>query len=122
MDPHHTAPIEAIHSRYLRDLVSINSVYTNPPGIEDALRYCERGIAKRLSGFRIRHDDAGNLIANSDRFDPFRSMVLLSRTSTPSMRMPRRGNRADVRSAPWRRALTSSVAARTTARQAWRWC
>jgi len=65
-------------SQVLCDLVSINSVFTNPQGIEKALHYCEQELATRLPAFLSHRDSAGNLISISNRFDRSKNAVLLS--------------------------------------------
>ncbi|MEM7617806.1 MAG: M20/M25/M40 family metallo-hydrolase, partial [Pseudomonadota bacterium] len=67
-----------IYKKYLREIISINTVSSNDDGICKALEYCKREILLNLPNWDINHDSKGNLIALNPDFEQSKPALFLS--------------------------------------------
>ncbi len=61
--------------RLLKQLIAINTVYDNPRGIEDALRFCKDYFSTYLKNYRTYFDAAGNLICSPKKVDVTKNVL-----------------------------------------------
>lgn len=62
----------------LKDLVSINSIYTSETGILKGLQYCENALNSSLCNWKIWRDRKGNLICVNPELDKSKPCIFLS--------------------------------------------
>jgi len=66
------------HLSYLKDLIALPSVFTDPAGIKRAIGYCRDVLTKNLPGWCIYFDAKHNLIARPETIDTDRAITYLS--------------------------------------------
>ncbi|MCP4453755.1 MAG: M20/M25/M40 family metallo-hydrolase [Planctomycetes bacterium] len=63
---------------YLKDLIAMRTVFTEPEGIKQAIQYCRDTLAKNLPGWDVYFDANHNLIARPQAIDPAEPIIYLS--------------------------------------------
>jgi hypothetical protein len=63
---------------YLKDLIAMPSVFTDPAGIERAIQYCRDVIEKNLPEWQVSFDAKHNLIACLETLNTDKAIVYLS--------------------------------------------
>ncbi len=63
---------------YLKDLIAMRTVFTEPEGIKQAIQYCRDSLAKNLPGWDVHFDAKYNLIARPQTIDPAEPIIYLS--------------------------------------------
>jgi len=64
--------------KYLRELVSLPSVFTNPNDVEKAILFCKKTFEENLDNYSIYFDDQHNLIAAPKDIDREKDIIYLS--------------------------------------------
>jgi hypothetical protein len=63
---------------YLKDLIAMRTVFTDPTGIKQAIQYCRDTLAQNLSGWHVDFDAKHNLIARPQTVNPAKPIIYLS--------------------------------------------
>jgi hypothetical protein len=63
---------------YLKDLIAMPSVFTDPAGIKQAIQHCRERLEENLPGWHVYFDAKHNLIARPETLNTERAIIYLS--------------------------------------------